>query len=154
MLQKQDKRIWDTPVYADFPRSEYQDRVGRVRKLMEAEKLDVLVFWDPANIRYFSGFHSLHYDSLTISPAVFVLPLEKDPVIAVPDFFAGVAHAYTYLDDIRIQPKPHVTKNIRQIPVDIADVVKELGCGRGRVGLETGERSERALSPSHRCASS
>jgi Xaa-Pro aminopeptidase/Xaa-Pro dipeptidase len=105
---------------------------------MEEQKLDVLVFWDPANIRYFSGFHSLHYDSLTISPAVFVLPLEKDPVIAVPDFFAGVAHAYTYLDDIRIQPKPHVTKNIRQIPVDIAEVVKELGCGRGRVGLETG----------------
>lgn len=138
MLQKQEKRIWDTPLYADFPRSEYQDRVGRVRKLMEEQKLDVLVFWDPANIRYFSGFHSLHYDSLTISPAVFVLPLEKDPVIAVPDFFAGVAHAYTYLDDIRIQPKPHVTKNIRQIPVDIADVVKELGCGRGRVGLETG----------------
>ena len=138
MLQKQDKRIWDTPLYADFPRSEYQDRVGRMRKLMEEQKLDVLVFWDPANIRYFSGFHSLHYDSLTISPAVFVLPLERDPVIAVPDFFAGVAHAYTYLDDIRIQPKPHVTKNIRQIPVDIADVVKELGFGRSRVGLETG----------------
>jgi Xaa-Pro aminopeptidase len=138
MLATQEKRIWDTPLYADFPRSEYEDRVGRVRKLMEEEKLDVLVFWDPANIRYFSGFHSLHYDSLTISPAVFVLPLEKDPVIAVPDFFAGVAHAYTYLDDIRIQPKPHVTRNIRQIPVDIAEIVKELGCGRGRVGLETG----------------
>jgi len=138
MLQRQEKRIWDTPLYADFPRTEYEDRLGRVRKLMEEQKLDVLVFWDPANIRYFSGFHSLHFDSLTISPAVYVLPLEKDPVIAVPDFFAGVAHAYTYLDDIRIQPKPHVTKNIRQIPVDIADVVKELGCGRGRVGLETG----------------
>jgi len=138
MLQRQEKRIWDTPLYADFPRTEYEDRLGRVRKLMEEQKLDVLVFWDPANIRYFSGFHSLHFDSLTISPAVCVLPLEKDPVIAVPDFFAGVAHAYTYLDDIRIQPKPHVTKNIRQIPVDIADVVKELGCGRGRVGLETG----------------
>ncbi len=66
MLHKQEKRIWDTPLYADFPRSEYQDRVGRVRKLMEEQKLDVLVFWDPANIRYFSGFHSMHYDSLTI----------------------------------------------------------------------------------------
>jgi Xaa-Pro aminopeptidase len=138
MLVGQEKRIWDTPLYADFPRSEYDDRLARARQFMEEQKLDVLVCWDPANIRYFSGFHSLHYDSLTISPAVFVLPLEKDPVIAVPDFFAGVAHAYTYLDDIRIQPKPHVTKNIRQIPVDIADVVKGLGCGRGRVGLETG----------------
>ncbi len=150
MLQKQEKRIWDTPLYADFPRSEYRDRVARARKLMEERKLDVLVCWDPANIRYFSGFHSMHFSSLTISPAVYVLPLEKDPVIAVPDFFSGVAHAYTYLDDIRIQPKPHITKNIRQIPIDIADVVKELGYGRGRIGLETGDwggmASLRALS--------
>jgi len=138
MLQKQEKRIWDTPIYADFPRSEYDDRLGRVRKLMEQQKLDLLVLWDTANIRYFSGFHSLHFSSLSISPAVYLLPLDKDPVIAVPDFFAGVAHAYTYLDDIRIQPKPHVTKNIRQIPVDIADVAKELGYGRGRIGLESG----------------
>ena len=138
MLQTQEKRIWDTPLYADFPRSEYEDRLGRARKLMEERELDVLVFWDPSNIRYFSGFHSMHFSSLTISPAVYVLPLDKDPVIAVPDFFSGVAHAYTYLDDIRIQPKPHITKNIRQIPIDIADVVKELGYGRGRIGLETG----------------
>jgi Xaa-Pro aminopeptidase len=138
MLHKQEKRIWDTPLYADFPRSEYEDRLARARKLMEERRLDLLVLWDTANIRYFSGFHSLHFDSLSISPAVCVLPLEADPVIAVPDFFAGVAHAYTYLRDIRIQPKPHVTKNIRQIPVDIADVVKELGHGRGRIGMETG----------------
>jgi Xaa-Pro aminopeptidase len=105
---------------------------------MSERNLDMLVLWDPANIRYFCGFHSLHWRSLTISPAVFLLPLEKDPVIVVPDFFSGVAHGYTYLDDIRLQPKPHITRNIRQIPVEIADTVKELGFGRGRIGLETG----------------
>ena len=45
---------------------------------------------------------------------------------------------YTYLEDIRLQPKPHITRNIRQIPIDIADAVKDLGCGRGRIGLEAG----------------
>jgi Xaa-Pro aminopeptidase len=138
MLQKQDKRIWDTPLYADFPRSEYDDRVGRARQYMAEQKVDVLVLWDPKNIRYFSGFHSLHYSSLTIQPAVYLLPLEKDPLIVVPDFFSGVAHGYTYLDDIRLMPKPHITENIRQVPVDIADTVKELGYGRGRIGIESG----------------
>jgi Xaa-Pro aminopeptidase len=94
--------------------------------------------WDPANIRYFSGFHSLHWSSLTISPAVYLLPLEREPIIAVSDFFSGVAQGYTYPEDIRLQPKPHITKNIRQVPVDIADTVKDLGCGRRRIGLEAG----------------
>jgi Xaa-Pro aminopeptidase len=138
MLQRQDKRMWETPLYADFPRTEYEDRVRRARREMAERKLDALVMWDPANIRYFSGFHSLHWSSLSISPAVYLLPLEREPIIAVPDFFSGVAQGYTYLEDIRLQPKPHITKNIRQIPVDIAQVVKDLGFGHGRIGLESG----------------
>lgn len=138
MLQKQEKRIWDTPLYADFPRSEYEDRVRRAKEYMAEQKLDMLVLWDPANIRYFTGFHSLHWSCMTIQPAVYLLPLERDPVIITPDFFSGVAQGYTYLDDIRLLPKPHITKNIRQVPVDVADAVKDLGCGRGRIGLEAG----------------
>jgi len=69
---------------------------------------------------------------------VVLLPLEKDPVIVVPDFFSQVAEGYTYIKDIRLIAKPHVTSNIRQIPVDIADTVKDLGCGRARVGVEAG----------------
>ena len=110
---------------------------------------DVLVMWDPANIRYFSGFHSLHWSSLTISQAVYPLPLEREPIIAVSDFFSGVAQGYICREDIRLQPKPHITKNIRQVPVDIADTVKDLGCGRGRIGIVCGRqvRSRRPLSP-------
>jgi Xaa-Pro aminopeptidase len=137
-LIKHEKRLWETPLYADFPRSEYEDRVARARKYMEEQQVDMLVLWDPTNIRYFSGFQSLHWDALSIQPAVYLLPLEKDPVIVVPDFFAGVAEGYTYLKDIRLLPKPHVTKVIRDLPVDIADTVKDLGYGKGRIGLESG----------------
>jgi Xaa-Pro aminopeptidase len=140
MLMKQAQRIWNSPLYADFPRSEYDDRLRRARKYMAEQKIDVLVLWDTANIRYFSGFHSLHWTALSIQPAVVVVPLEKDPVIVVPDFFSQVAEGYTYLNDIRLLPKPHLTKNIRQIPVDIADTVKDLGYGRGRIGVEAGWR--------------
>ena len=138
MLHKQEKRLWDAPLYADFARGEYEERLRRAREKMAARGVDLLVFWDPANIRYFCGFHSLHWSALTLQPAVLLLPLERDPVLIVPDFFVGVAQGYTYLQDIRLQPKPHVTRNIRQLPVDVADTVRELGCGRGRIGLETG----------------
>ena len=61
------------------------------------------------------------------------------PVIVVPDFFAGVAEGYTHATDIRLYQKPHVTKVIRNLPVDIADAIKEMGCGKGRIGLESGQ---------------
>ncbi len=140
MLIKRSSRLWETPLYADFPRSEYEDRVARAKKYMQEQKIDILVLWDPVNIRYFTGFQSLHWSAMSIQPAVYLLPLEKDPVIVVPDFFAGVAEGYTYEGNIWLLPKPHVTKVIRDLPVDIADAVKELGCGNGRVGLESGYR--------------
>jgi Xaa-Pro dipeptidase len=138
MLIKRAQRLWDTPLYADFPRSEYEDRVARAKKYMEEQRIDILVLWDPVNIRYFTGFQSLHWTAMSIQPAVFLLPLEKDPVLVVPDFFAGVAEGYTYLTGIWLQSKPHMTKVIRDLPADIAGAVKDLGCGNGRVGLESG----------------
>ena len=138
MVIKQPERVWSSPLYADFSRTEYDDRLSRARTYMAEQKIDVLVLWDPVNIRYFSGFQSLHWPAMSIQPAVVLVPLEKDPVIVVPDFFSQVAEGYTYFKDIRLLPKPHVTKNIRQIPVHVADVVKEIGCGRGNVGIEAG----------------
>jgi Xaa-Pro dipeptidase len=137
-LIKYSQRLWPTPLYADFPRSEYEDRVARVRKYMEEAKIDILVLWDPLNIRYFSGFQSLHWSAVSIQSAVYLLPLDKDPVIVVPDFFAGVVEGYTYLTDTRLQPLSHLTEAIRSLPTEVADVVKELGCGKARIGLESG----------------
>lgn len=140
MLVNHAQRLWPTPLYADFPRTEYENRVARARSFMAEEKIDVLVCWDPVNIRYFTGFQSLHWSAMSIQPAVFLLPLDKDPVIVVPDFFAGVAEGYTYLEDIRLYQKPHVTQVIRNLPVDVADAIKDLGCGKGRIGLEAGQQ--------------
>jgi Xaa-Pro aminopeptidase len=105
---------------------------------MEEARIDALVLWDPLNIRYFSGFQSLHWSAASIQSAVLLLPRDKDPVIVVPDFFFGVAEGYTYLKEIRLQQRPHITEVIRNLPVEIADLIKELGLGRARIGLESG----------------
>lgn len=105
---------------------------------MEQARIDLLALWYPTNIRYFTGFQSLHWDSENIQPAVCLIPLDKDPVLFVPDFFYGVAEGYTYLTDIRLQQECHITEVIQRLPVEVADLIKELGYGRGRIGLESG----------------
>lgn len=139
MITKQSARVVDYPPYADFPRSEYDHRIGRARTYMESAGIDVLVVWDATNIRYFTGFRSGHWGCLTIQPAVFVLPLESDPIIIVPDFFSGVAEGYTYLDDIRLTAKPHRIDHIRQLPVDVARMLKDLGHSSARIGIESSQ---------------
>ena len=138
MLNKQEQRIWGAPLYADFPQSEYEHRVARAKKYMEEQKIDILVLWDPVNIRYFTGFQSLHWSAMTIQPAVYVLAIDKDPVLVAADFFSGVVEGYTYVNDIRLLHNPHVTSNIRHVPVDIAETVKDLAWGKGRIGIESG----------------
>ena len=138
MLRKLEERDWKTPLYADFSRSEYDDRLARIKKQMQEDKIDILVLWDEKNIRYFTGFHNNLFFGGSFQPAIVLIPIDKDPVIIVPDFFCGVVEGYTYVNDIRLMVDPHVTANVRNTPVMVADTVKELGCGKGRIGQETG----------------
>ena len=75
MLQTQEKRIWDTPLYADFPRTEYDDRLARVRKLMEEQKLDLLVLWDPARGLMVASESSADMDGTVEVPAAGMPPM-------------------------------------------------------------------------------
>ncbi len=87
---------------------------------------------------------------MTVQPAVYLLPIDKDPVLVAADFFSGVVEGYTYVNGIRLLNKPHVTSNIRHVPVDIAETVKDLGWGKGRVGIESGTRDGSNCFPSFR----
>lgn len=138
MLTRLESRAWETPLYADFPRAEFAGRVQKMQALMAESGIDVLVLWDEKNIRYFTGYHNNLSQAGSFQTATVVIPVDRDPIIIVPDFFCGVAEGYTYIDDIRLIVEPHVTANVRNIPVMVADVVKELGQGQGRVGMEAG----------------
>jgi len=145
MLTRQEARHWGQPMYPDFPKSEYDDRIQRAKLHMEKERVDVLVLWDEINIRYFSGFHNLHWPPRTLQCAVLLIPLEGEPVIIVPDFFSGVVEGYTYLENILLQDMPHATANIRELPVLVAKALKDLGYGKGRIGIESGHLGGMAI---------
>lgn len=138
MIISLENRSWEQPLYPEFPRGEYDDRIRRAKKYMADQNIDVLVLWDINNIRYFTGFQSLHWSCMTLHCAVVLIPIDDDPIIIVPDFFFGVAEGYTFLRDIRLLHHPHVTAHLRGLPKDVADVVKELGYSRGRIGIEAG----------------
>jgi Xaa-Pro aminopeptidase len=138
MLKRINARAWETPLYADFARVEFDDRVKRMQELLATNGIDILVVWDEKNIRYFTGFHNNLFPNISLQPAAVLIPSDSDLVIIVPDFLCGVAEGYTYIDDIRLLVDPHVTANIRNVPVMVADVVKEFGFGSGTIGMETG----------------
>jgi len=130
--------FYPSPSFGDFPESEYARRLTTVRVAMEDKKVDVLVLWDEHNIRYFCGFNSQHWSAKSIQPAVLILPLARDPVLIVPEFFRGMAEATSCVVDIRGQDRPHHTVSLRNLPREVADVVVSLGYEKKRIGLEDG----------------
>ena len=89
MLNKVD-RSYKQPPYAPFPRSEFEDRIHRLKEEMVAANLDVMVMWGENNIRYFTGFLSNHFPPVTVCPAVLIVAVDKEPVMITPNFFQGV----------------------------------------------------------------
>jgi len=118
--------FYSKPRFADFPASEYLRRLSRVREGLAEKKVDALVLWDDHNIRYFSGFNSQHWDAKSIQPAVLVVPLERDPILVVPESFRGMAEATSSVADIRGYNRPHHVATLRELPRDVAKVVAEV----------------------------
>jgi len=138
LIEKENRVFYARPAYADFPRSEYAQRLEKVRKFMQEDRIDLLVLWDEHNIRYFGGFNSQHWGAKSIQPAVLVLPLEHDPIIIVPEFFRGMTEATSYIQDIRGQERCHHIASLRGLPREVAGVIADIGYGEKRIGLEDG----------------
>ncbi|MGB0411622.1 MAG: aminopeptidase P family N-terminal domain-containing protein, partial [Pikeienuella sp.] len=58
-----------------FARSEYADRLARVRAAMQAKAFDVLVIGDPANINWLTGYDVWSF----YTPQIMVVGTDLDP---------------------------------------------------------------------------
>ncbi|QDG75548.1 Xaa-Pro peptidase family protein [Labrenzia sp. PHM005] len=92
---------------ADFPEQEFEDRTERAQRLMHAQKLDALLFTTEAEVRYFTGFRTLFWQS-PARPWFCVLPKSGKPFAVIPQIGAHLM-ASTWLDDIRTFAAPHPT---------------------------------------------
>jgi Xaa-Pro dipeptidase len=138
MLEKGKRTYFKKPRYPDYPYSEWRARIKKVQALMSEKKMGCLVLWENENIRYFFGFQTIHWFMKSIQPAVGIVPVAGEPILIVPDLFMGNAEGLCWVDDIRVQVKPHQPKSQRELPVEVANIIKEIGCGNKNIGLEMG----------------
>ncbi len=88
----------------DFPKSEFEARVERAQSLMHEQNMGALFFTSEAEIRYFTGFRTLFWQSPT-RPWFLVLLGEGKPIAIIPEIGAALMRN-TWIDDIRTWASP------------------------------------------------
>lgn len=88
----------------DFSTAEYLTRTAAAQNLMAKQGLDALLLTTEAEIRYFTGFRTLFWQSPT-RPWFLVIPLKGDPVAVIPSI-GGDLMGQTWIKDIRCWPSP------------------------------------------------
>ncbi|WP_372885209.1 M24 family metallopeptidase [Shimia sp.] len=87
-----------------FEEAEFQTRTRNAQRLMAAQGLDGLLLLSEAEVRYFSGFHTLFWQSPT-RPWFLFIPPEGKPVAIIPEIGADLMRR-TWIDDIRSWSAP------------------------------------------------
>ena len=130
---------WANPQYAMFTRAEMERRYTRARELMAQQGIDALFVSGEENFQYLAGTTAsigLHYS--LARPSVFILPMERDPVIITQgkdNLTEGsyVADIRGYFDVLRFP---------RQLSVD---TLRELELQEGRIGAELGQEQRMGM---------
>ncbi|GAB4576567.1 MAG: Xaa-Pro peptidase family protein [Roseibium sp.] len=115
---------------ADFPEAEFAARTERAQRAMRAAGLDALFFTTEAEVRYFSGFRTLFWQSPT-RPWFLVVPRNGKPVAVIPQIGAHLM-ASTWLDDIRTFSAPHPVDDGIGLLADVLAPFSRIGMPMGR----------------------
>ncbi len=123
------------PSYAAFSREEMERRYARARELMARRGIDALFITNEENFQYFAGTTgtlALHYSNTR--PAIFILPLEGDPIILSGKIITQSLEVSCHVKDLRGYT------NIIDFPHELAlEALRDAGLKNGRVGAELGQ---------------
>ncbi|MZR30668.1 M24 family metallopeptidase [Sneathiella litorea] len=95
----------DRNLSGDFPVAEFETRLKNAHAAMHAEGIDALFFNSEAEIRYFTGFRTLFWQSPT-RPWFLVIPRDQKPIAIIPEIGRALMRD-TWIDDIRSWSSPH-----------------------------------------------
>ncbi|OBY28463.1 M24 family metallopeptidase [Leisingera sp. JC1] len=87
-----------------FPEAEFAARTDKAQALMAAQGLDGLLLLTEPEVRYFSGFHTLFWQSPT-RPWFLFVPLAGKPIAIIPEIGADLMRR-TWIEDIRTWSAP------------------------------------------------
>ncbi|WP_434055006.1 MAG: Xaa-Pro peptidase family protein [Roseibium sp.] len=114
----------------DFPEAEFEKRLERAQGAMRADGLDALFFTTEAELRYFTGFRTLFWQSPT-RPWFLVVPATGKPIAVIPQIGAHLM-ASTWLEDIRTFSAPHPTDDGVSLLADCLSAYGKVGMPIGR----------------------
>jgi len=118
-----------------FDRSEYAQRLARIRRDMASRKVDLLVVTDVANQHYITGYDGWSF----YTPQVVLVPLEdEEPVWAGRAMDAAGGRLTAWMQPSNVVGFPdHYVQQPDRHPMDwIAQLIVERGWGRRRIAVE------------------
>ncbi len=119
--------------YAEFEASEYATRYARAVRLMEEREIDALLLTHELNVRYFSGYLTILWESRFRS-LMLLLPRDPSlgPTLIVPGQETGNAVGTSWVPDRVIYPD-------QENPIPFAvGALRDKGLANARVGMELG----------------
>lgn len=117
----------------DFALSEYENRLERAHRMMAAAGLDALFCTTEAEMRYFTGFRSLFWQSPT-RPWHLIVPADGAPIVVIPEIGAA-AMARTWIKDIRTWASPAADDDGVTLAANALN-------GRSRIGMPMGRETQ------------
>ncbi|ADK79715.1 M24 family metallopeptidase [Sediminispirochaeta smaragdinae] len=120
---------------AAFTKEEYEQRIERTKAAMNERGIDLLFISQPANMNYLTGYDGW---SFYVHQCVLVSLDQKEPMWLGRGMDANGARITTYLPDdcIRQYADDYVQSTVKHPMHFIADVIKEKGWDKKRIGVE------------------
>jgi Xaa-Pro dipeptidase len=118
-----------------FERSEYLDRIAKIKRRMEAAGLELLLIGDPANMYYVSGYNALSY----YVPQYVILAIdEEEPIWVGREQDAAGAKYTVFMDRANIigYPEHYIGDPDRHASEFFADLLRERGWDGRVIGIE------------------
>lgn len=118
-----------------FERSEYLDRIARVKKTMSERGLDLLLVASPANQFYLTGYDGWSF----YTPQMVVVALDQEEPIWFGRKMDAVGAEFTaFMDQARIVPydDSYVASEERHPMQALVKLIAENGWDRARIGVE------------------
>ena len=116
----------------DFLEAEFYQRTEKTQKLMYQRGLDTILLCTEAEVRYYTGFRSLFWQSPT-RPWFVIIPKSGKPIAVIPEIGRDLMER-TWVDEIITWPSP------RREDDGVSLLVKVLK-GSNKIGLLKGEEA-------------
>lgn len=122
-----------------FEQAEFVARTAAAQQLMEQQGLSGLLLMTEPEVRYFSGFHTLFWQSPT-RPWFLFIPASGKPIAVIPEIGAALMRQ-TWVDDIRTWAAPAPTDDGISLLTDLLTPLAITGASIGILkGHETSLR--------------